>query len=151
MYGNKEIVVQASYNAKRSLTEVRVGKTRIVRRGNILKDKAQICPIPLFYDQEGWKFRVDFDQESKFYTLEVNDIAFVALPYQASITPIGPQLLEKESIIVLNGKAIDFDQFSPEILMGLIEEAIGDEATYSLALDAYDSDVLKRTLRDLPP
>ena len=46
---------------------------------------------------------------------------------------------------------IDFDQFSPEILKGLIEEAIGDEATYSVALDAYDSDAMKRTLRDLPP
>ena len=86
-------MVQVSYNAKRRLTEVLVGKMRIVKRGNILDSNADIFPITLFYDQEGWKFSVDFDRESKFFMLWVNGIAFLALPYQASISPIGPQLL----------------------------------------------------------
>ena len=83
-------MVQVSYNAKRKLTEVLVGKKRIVKRGKILDSNADIFPITLFYDEESWKLRVGFDRESKFFLLEVNGIGFFALPYQASISPIGP-------------------------------------------------------------
>lgn len=89
-FGIKSVVVQASYIIKRRTVTVTAGpKNRIHVKGRKLDDP-KLFPIPLRYDEMGWKLKVGFDWEREIFTLSVNGNDFWELPYQAVMAPFGP-------------------------------------------------------------
>ena len=54
------------------------------------------------YADLGWKLSVNFDPEEDNFTLSINDVPVMELPYQASSAPDAPQLIMNNSKIWLN-------------------------------------------------
>ena len=75
---------------------------------------ADAFPINLIFEEEGWKIQIGYDQENSIFTCRVNDDAFEDLPYQASIDPEGPQIINDRAVIKLNDVEIKLEnnQFS---------------------------------------
>ena len=72
-------MVQAIYDFKRKVVTVRVSKTCVAtQRGRF--DDQSIYPIPLLYDELGWKLAVGFDPACASFTLHVNDVPFLGIP-----------------------------------------------------------------------
>ena len=51
---------------------------------------------------------MDFDPESDCFTLEVNGVPVMNLPFQATAALAGPQIIYGSSIITLNDQVIEF-------------------------------------------
>ena len=59
------------------------------------------------YTELGWKLAVKFDPEEDSFTLAVNDVDVMDLPYQATSAPDAPQLVMNNSKIRLNNEHIE--------------------------------------------
>ena len=55
-------------------------------------DDASLFPITFQFDELNWKLSVGIDLAGGCFTLSVNDVPFMSLPYQATISPDGPQI-----------------------------------------------------------
>ena len=64
-------------------------------------------PITLMYNELNWKFSVNYDPKLDMFTLSVNDVDVMKLPYQASTAPTEPELIMNNSKIYLNEKQIE--------------------------------------------
>ena len=56
----------------------------------------------------GWKLAVGFDPESDCFTLEVNGVPVMNLPFQATAALAGPQIFFGSATITLNDQVIEF-------------------------------------------
>ena len=84
-------------------------------------DDPTIYPISLVYDELGWKLAVGYDPDGDCFTIHVNDVPFMSIPFQATAAPDGPQIIENGSI-VLNDEEILIDkQWSRERFQHYVE------------------------------
>ena len=67
---------------------------------------ADAFPVNLIFEEEGWKIQIGYDPKNSIFTCRVNDVAFIDLPYQASIDPEGPQVISDDAVIKLNDARI---------------------------------------------
>ena len=42
-------------------------------------------------DELGWKISLNYDVQTATFILPINDLPFLGMPYQAEVTPEGPQ------------------------------------------------------------
>ena len=52
-----------------------------------------------------WKLSVGYDYANSIFTLFINGVPYLELPYQAEVAPTGPQNIERGTI-ALNDKVI---------------------------------------------
>ena len=60
------------------------------------------------FEDLGWKLAMGFDPESDCFTLEVNGVPVMNLPFQATAALAGPQIISYFSTITLNDQVIEF-------------------------------------------
>ena len=94
----------ASFNVKARRTTMSLGKSKTEVKGKRLTDPA-LFPITLQARDPDWKLRFGYDQEKAMFTLAINGVPFLLLPYQATTEPQGPQNIESGQI-TLNGTEI---------------------------------------------
>ena len=56
-------------------------------------------------DELAWKLRLNYIVQTDKFALYINEIAFLAYPYQAEITHTGPQNIEQGRIMT-NGQTV---------------------------------------------
>ena len=49
-------------------------------------------------DELKWKISLNYDVHTDTFILHINDLPFLGMPYQAEVTPEGPQNIECGSI-----------------------------------------------------
>ena len=104
IYDNTRYVITASYNKKRKLIELRCGKKKEVFRGKHLTDPT-LFPLKMQDDELAWKLRLNYIVQTDKFALYINEIAFLAYPYQAEITHTGPQNIDSGRIMT-NGQTV---------------------------------------------
>ena len=49
-------------------------------------------------DELRWKISLNYDVQTDTFILHINDLPFLGMPYQAEVTPEGPQNIKSGSI-----------------------------------------------------
>ena len=70
-------------------------------------------PLKLLDNELQWKLSLDYDVQQDVFMLFINDRAFLEMPFQAEVSPTGPQNIEK-GVIRLNNELVSsgFTQYT---------------------------------------
>ena len=90
IYNNERHVVAVTHLKKRKYLEVKLYKKKEILRGKKLSAPGTF-PIKLQDDVNNWKVSLGYDLLKNTFILHINDVPFLAMPYQASVILRGPQ------------------------------------------------------------